>query len=240
MTETKRSGVNLLNTSIEYDVVNSEEATEPRIDVDISGVTVVTPQRSDVSPESLLKENAEWVINKKEEYDKYREQAPERDFCVGETWQYLGDDYQVEIDDRPSSVVEDDALVLAEHHVKETSIKRGLETLYRRKARETFEDRAETYAEKMNLEYEQIEIRNQRTKWGSCSTTGTLGLNWRLMMAPIEIIDYIIIHELAHLREPNHNSSFWSLVAEFDPEYESHANWLNENSVQLIFTEEDL
>jgi len=92
----------------------------------------------------------------------------------------------------------------------------------------------------MGVEYDQIEIRRQRTRWGSCSSNGTLGLNWRLMMAPSEIVDYIVVHELAHLQEPNHNRSFWSLVAEHDPEYESHATWLEENSTQLIFSEEDL
>jgi predicted metal-dependent hydrolase len=92
----------------------------------------------------------------------------------------------------------------------------------------------------MDVEYEQIQIRNQRTKWGSCSTTGTLGLNWRLMMAPPEIVDYIVVHELAHLRESNHTDSFWSLVAEHDPDYEEHSRWLEENSTQLIFSREDL
>jgi predicted metal-dependent hydrolase len=92
----------------------------------------------------------------------------------------------------------------------------------------------------MGVGYEQIEVRNQRTKWGSCSTTGTLGLNWRLMMAPPEVIDYIIIHELAHLRESNHTDAFWSLVAEYDPEYKAHAEWLEQNSSRLIFDDSDL
>jgi predicted metal-dependent hydrolase len=92
----------------------------------------------------------------------------------------------------------------------------------------------------MDVEYEQIEVRNQRTKWGSCSTTGTLGLNWRLMMAPPEVVDYIVIHELAHLRESNHNDAFWSLVADYDPEYQDHAEWLEEHSTQLIFTTDDV
>jgi len=60
------------------------------------------------------------------------------------------------------------------------------------------------------------------------------------MMAPPEVIDYIVIHEVAHLREANHSSEFWSLVAEYDPEYEEHAEWLSENSSRLIFTPDDL
>jgi predicted metal-dependent hydrolase len=134
----------------------------------------------------------------------------------------------------------DSTLTLARHHVEQTSVKRALETLYRRKARERFESRADYYADEMGVEYEQIEVRNQRTKWGSCSTTGTLGLNWRLMMAPPEVVDYIIVHELAHLCESNHNDAFWSLVADYDPDYETHAEWLEEHSTRLIFSKADL
>lgn len=92
----------------------------------------------------------------------------------------------------------------------------------------------------MDVTYDKVEIRNQRTKWGSCSSSGTLGLNWRLVMAPRAIAEYVVIHELAHLVEPNHTDEFWNLVARFDPDYREHAAWLDDNSARLIFTEDDL
>jgi predicted metal-dependent hydrolase len=240
MAKTQQREIDLLGETVEYDVRRSSDATEPRIDVDIHGVTVVVPESDEVQPADLLKENAVWVIEKKREYDAYRAEVPERNFKEGATFPYLGEQCEVVVERRPSSSVEDETLWLARHHVEDTSVKRALETLYRRKAREVFEERADHFAEQMEVEYEQIEIRNQRTKWGSCSTTGTLGLNWRLMMAPREIVNYIVIHELVHLRESNHTDSFWSLVAEHDPDYESHVTWLEENSTQLIFSDEDL
>jgi predicted metal-dependent hydrolase len=230
----------LLGQTVEYDVHRSSEATEPRIDVDIHGVNVIIPDSTDVQPQELLKENAVWIVDKKREYDKYREQIPDREFEPGETFPYLGDQLEIVVEQRSTSEVVDSEFQLAEHHVEQTSIQRALETLYRREARNHLEARADHFAEQMNVEYDAIEIRNQRTKWGSCSTTGTLGLNWRLMMAPPEMVDYIVIHELAHLRESNHGSEFWSLVAEFDPEYEAHSEWLSENSSRLVFTEDDL
>lgn len=230
----------LLGQTVEYDVRRSAEATEPRIDVDIHGVKVVVPESDDVRPRELLKENAVWIIDKKQEYDKYREQIPDREFETGENFPYLGEQLEIVVEQRSSSTVDESAFRLAEHHVEQTSIQRALETLYRREARDHLEARADHFAEQMTVEYDKIEIRNQRTKWGSCSTTGTLGLNWRLMMAPPEVIDYIVIHEVAHLREANHSSEFWSLVAEYDPEYEEHAEWLSENSSRLIFTPDDL
>jgi predicted metal-dependent hydrolase len=225
---------------VEYDVRRSSEATKSRIDVDIQGVTVVVPDSESIRPEELLKENAAWVIEKKQRYDTYRENIPERNFEEGETFPYLGESHEIVVERRSSSRVRDGKFRLAEHHVEQTSVKRALETLYRRKARETFEDHVEEYADKIGVEFNKIEVRNQKTKWGSCSTNGTLGLNWRLMMAPPEIVDYVVVHELAHLQEPNHDNSFWSLVADYDPDYEEHARWLEENSTELIFSEEDL
>ena len=240
MAKTQRQEVELLGQSVEYELRRSAEATKSRIDVDIHGVTVVVPNSGEVHPEELLKENAVWVVEKKEKYDAYRAEIPEREYEEGAVFPYLGEDREVVVERRPSSDVDENTLRLAQHHVEDTSVKRALETLYRRKARERFEARADQFSKQMGVEYEKIEIRNQRTKWGSCSTTGTLGLNWRLMMAPPEIVDYVVIHELAHLREPNHTDEFWSLVADHDSEYEAHSAWLTENSVRLIFSEDDL
>ena len=240
MPERASREVTLQGKKVTCEVRQSDEATQPRIDVDLHGVRVVLPEDSTTDPEELLKENAVWVLEKKQKYDAYREQIPNREFEEGERFPFLGDQYEIVVEQRPSSQVIENEFRLARHHVEQTSIKRALETLYRRKARELFEERANHFAEEMGVEYDKIEVRNQRTKWGSCSTTGTLSLNWRLMMAPVDVLDYIVIHELAHLREQNHSEEFWSLVAEHDPEYTEHAEWLEENSTSLIFSTDDL
>ena len=240
MPERASREVTLQGEKVAYEARHSDEATEPRIDVDIHGVRVVLPANSTTDPEVLLSENAAWVIEKKQKYDSYREQVPDREFEPGETLPYLGEEYEIVVEKRPSSEAIENALRLAEHHVEQTSIKRALETFYRRKAREYFENEADRLADEMEVEYDKIEIRNQRTKWGSCSTSGTLGLNWRLMMAPPDVIEYILVHELAHLREQNHTDEFWSILAEHDPDYVDHAEWLEENSTQLVFSPDDL
>lgn len=237
---TNRSETTLAGHSVAYETRRSAEATEPRIDVDIRGVDVVLPADSEADPETLLQENANWVLDKKSKYDRYREQAPDRTFEPGETFPYLGEPHEVIIEQRSSSEVVEGGLRLARHHVDQTSVKRALETLYRRKAREVFTEQADYFASKMNIEYGKIEIRNQRTKWGNCSTTGTLSINWRLIMAPRRIINYVIVHELSHLVVPNHNREFWELVDKHDPDYRDHVEWLDSNSTNLIFDEEDL
>ncbi len=228
------------NEPIEYRVKRSAKATEPRIDVGIHEISVVVPEDDSVDPEQLLVENSHWVLTKKRKFDHYREKVPKRQFNQGAIFPYLGESHKVVVEVRSAATVLNGTFRLAEHNVERTSIKQALEALYRRKARGHFESRADHYAEKMEVEYDRIEVRNQRTKWGSCSTSGTIGLNWRLMMAPSEIVDYVVIHEIAHLRVPNHSDAFWSIVAEQDQNYSDHAEWLNQNSSRLIFSEDDL
>jgi predicted metal-dependent hydrolase len=88
----------------------------------------------------------------------------------------------------------------------------------------------------LGVGYEQIQIRNQKTRWGSYSTkTGTLSLNLRLLMAPPDVIDYVIVHELAHAEHPNHGARFWRLVERHVPGCESKDEWLEENGTRLVF-----
>lgn len=232
--------IDLLGTEVEFGVRRSAEATKPRIDVDIRGVTVVVPNSAAVRPAEVLRANAAWVVEKRRDFERYREKVPDRTFEAGETFPLLGTERELVIEPARSHAITDASIRLRESTVERSTVERVLENVYRREARDHFSERADHYAEEMGVEYGKIEIRNQRTKWGSCSTTGTISLNWRLMMAPPEIVDYVVVHELAHLREANHGDAFWSLVAEHDPGYEAHAQWLEEHGTELIFTEQDL
>jgi predicted metal-dependent hydrolase len=239
-TTTREGEITLGGEAIEYELSHRASVSQPRIDIDIRGVVIVLPEGSDVDAEAFLHDNAAWVLEKTQKYEQFREAAPERIFEVGETFPYLGEEYELTVETRPKAAVEDGAIRLRRNAVEQSSIKRALENFYRRSARDHFEARADRFASVMGLTYEKIEVRNQRTKWGSCSTSGTLGLNWRLMMAPPEIIDYIVVHELAHLRESKHTREFWMIVSEYHPEYRQHAEWLEENSSELIFSLDDL
>lgn len=236
----------LQGTSVGYEFRRSERATRARIDVDLRGVSVVVPRGSRIDPERLLERNASWVVDQQARYEARREAIPERRFEVGETFPYRGEPHEVVVERRSKSVVEDGSgdetgtLRLAAHHVEGTSIERALSCLYRRKAREAFAEAAERYAVRMGVEFGRIEVRNQRTRWGSCSSKGTLSLNWRLVMAPPAVLEYVVVHELAHLEEPNHSPAFWSIVERWVPDYEDRRTWLRENRLELVFTEDDL
>ena len=86
----------------------------------------------------------------------------------------------------------------------------------------------------MGVEYRAVRIKSQRSRWASCSAKGNLNFNWRLFLAPPEVLDYVIIHELAHLLVMGHSKRFWSLVAKWCPEHKSRRRWLRENGRALM------
>jgi predicted metal-dependent hydrolase len=92
----------------------------------------------------------------------------------------------------------------------------------------------EEEAPELGVEPTRIQIRDQRSRWGSCSTRGTLSFNWRLVLAPFEVLDYVVVHELCHLREPNHSSRFWKLVEGRRPDWRRQRAWLHEYGPELL------
>jgi predicted metal-dependent hydrolase len=106
------------------------------------------------------------------------------------------------------------------------SIDRTLTTFLKTTAQKYIVPRTKKLAEVMGMTYTSLTLRDQKTRWGSCSSTGALNFNWRLVQYPVPVIDYVIVHELAHRREMNHSARFWALVAKYDPEYQAHRRWL--------------
>ena len=94
--------------------------------------------------------------------------------------------------------------------------------------------RVECFASRMGVSWGPITIRSQRTRWGSCSAKGSLSFNCLLMLAPEEVRDYVVVHELCHRKEMNHSAAFWAEVEKFCPDYRIHRKWLKENGSMLI------
>lgn len=107
--------------------------------------------------------------------------------------------------------------------------KKSLEDRYRKAAKEYIPKRVAFYQSFLEEKYKRITIRDQKTRWGSCSSKGTLSFNWRLMLAPPVVLDYVVVHELCHLKHMNHSKIFWQTVEEIMPDYDEHRDWLKEN-----------
>jgi len=109
----------------------------------------------------------------------------------------------------------------------------ALERWYRREARRRLTASVDREAECLGVHYRSLAVRDPRTRWGSCSSRGNLSFSWRLVLAPAEVLEYVVVHELLHLREPNHSKSYWRLVDAAMPGWPEHARWLREHGPEL-------
>ncbi len=232
--------INLLGEKIEFKTNKSKNATKPRIDVDMKGIRVIIPEGDQTNPEELIRNNARWVLDKKDKYEKYWRKAQIRIFEEGEKFPYLGLPMPIHLENVSENKISNSRIVLSKSKVEKSSIKEEIEKLYREKARDLFTVKVKKYSKQIDVDYNKIMIWNQRTRWASCSSKKNLSFNWRLLMAPEKIIDYIVVHELAHLIEKNHTKEFWNIVEKYIPDYEQREEWLKENGIRLIFTKDDL
>lgn len=106
---------------------------------------------------------------------------------------------------------------------------------YKRRANKIIPQRVRLYAQKRGLEYNKVNITHAKKRWGSCSHQGNLSFTWRLIMAPLPIIDSVVVHELIHLEVKNHSKEFWDKVKILDPKYREHKEWLKNNGSLLRF-----
>ncbi len=104
----------------------------------------------------------------------------------------------------------------------------------RERAKSVLAQRTAYFARQIGVTYGRITVRDQKTRWGSCSQTGNLNFNFRLILAPLEVLDYVVVHELCHRRQMNHSAQFWQEMAQVLPDYRKRKAWLTENGWRLM------
>lgn len=145
---------------------------------------------------------------------------------------YLGKEYSVEIRQNKINLIElEDKLYIASS--SEKYIKIYLESWYKQQARKVIIERVQLYSAYSGLRFNSISLSSATTRWGSCSSQKNLNFNWKLIMAPLEVIDYVVSHELAHLEELNHSKDFWEKVRKMFPIYRQYRTWLKRHGHTL-------
>jgi len=182
--------------------------------------------------DAFVQEKEAWILEKQTLARRMAEQNQPRQFKDGETFLYLGESYPLAIVSRQTKPL----VFNAGFHLRRDAQPRAaalFETWYRQQARQVIGERLAWYAQEHDFQYNKIRIGGARTRWGSCSTTGTLSFPWRLVMAPLEMIDYVVVHELVHTRVRNHSPAYWDALAVIMPDYKPRRAWFHQNGHTL-------
>ncbi|MBI5779325.1 MAG: M48 family metallopeptidase [Planctomycetes bacterium] len=177
--------------------------------------------------EDIVRRKSGWVRKKIAEL-KSRPQPTPKQFITGEKFLYLGQAYKLYVvDNQNAPLFFSQAFFLSSSY--QSKAKRIFLKWYWEQARGKLQERADFYAGQTGLKYRRLRINNAQTRWGSCSRAGNLNFSWRLIMAPLPVLDYLVTHEICHLAHPNHSQRFWNKVAGLCPEYQQHRKWLKQN-----------
>jgi len=196
----------------------------------------------DVIIETVNKKR-KWIADKIKTNDKVKPPIPKiQEPVSGEKLRFKNALYRLQVHDsvetktrvvrafRTLHVYVNDKL---DENVRVNEIKNAIIEWYKDKAIQFLSQRVERYSRYLKEEPKDIKIREIKLRWGSCTPEGTLLFNWRIMMAPVSAIDYVVIHELCHLQDPDHSASFWNLVESLQPTYRKWKEWLHVNGRQL-------
>jgi predicted metal-dependent hydrolase len=232
-------------TTIPYRIRRSERARRARILVDGDGVEVVVPRRFPLREvEPFVEEKRAWIERTLRRLRETEAELPAARLEDGGFVPYLGESLRLSVRVEPGRQREHvarrgDQLRVALPADAERllpsdgALREALERWYRKRARAEVAPRLDAACARAGATYTRLQIRGQRTRWASCSSTGAMSFNWRLLLAPAEILDYVVEHEVAHLELLDHSPRFWRLLASRCPEWREHEAWLRRHGHAL-------
>jgi predicted metal-dependent hydrolase len=212
---------------IPYTVRRSTRAKRVRVNVHaLTGVEVVLPVRaSERAAAAAVRELRPWIERRLFEAQQTRASLSDR----GDTVPYLGETLQLVRQPGRRQVSRKDKRLL----VPDGDHRPALESFYRRAARREVAERLDRATQQVGTSYVSLSIRAQRTRWASCSARGQMSFNWRLLLAPESVLDYVVWHEVCHLEVLDHSPRFWALVAHRWPRYREDRDWLRRHGATL-------
>ena len=214
---------------IDYRVRRSERARRVRVTVDPArGVEVVLPRRApEREAAAAVAEFAPWIERRVRELARARAAVAAR----GDAVPYLGDMLRLVAQPGRTRVHRRGPELLVPDG---QSLGTALERWYRREARAQIEPRLRRACSLAGTAYSRLTIRSQRTRWASCSRAGAMSFNWRLLLAPEPVLDYVVWHEVCHLEVMDHSPRFWALLGSRCPDCREHARWLRRHGTTLV------
>lgn len=221
-----------------YALRRSKRAKNIRITVGDDGVVLTLPDRvAERHGHAFIEERADWINKTLAKIEAADEIIASRSLADGSAVPFLGQDLTLRLLEGPSGRVTP-KLALGELWVRVPDERRetvagALERWYRRQAKEIFTARLDVVTARNGTSYERVAVRDQKTRWGSCSTSGTISFNWRLLLAPEDVLDYVVEHEAAHIEVRDHSARFWALMDERVENWRDARLWLRRHGGTL-------
>ena len=227
------------NDLFEYELVRSKRKTIGIVIKTGGEVIIKAPAHLSIKDiEQCLGQKKNWIVQKIKQMKEQLKMVPVKTYETGDYMYYLGEEYQLVrkpaiIGRRVYVRLEENNIVVYGKFEHSDQVRQALEIWYQQKAAIWMTKRLHYFKEQIGVDYRKVSFRSPKTRWGSCSSAKNIMLNWKLIMAPSEIIDYVICHELCHLLEMNHSSAFWSLVEKQIPDWKERRSWLKKNGIIL-------
>lgn len=229
-----RHAINFCGQTITYTLKQSQRIRYVRFEIrPLTGLAVVIPKGFDKRQiPGLLNDRKSWILDRLARCSQPKLSCKVKN---GGTIPYLGKDLKLDIltaHANPGIRLVQNRLVVNTNS-SDGNLVYLLECWYRWRAEEVINQKVEKLRSRLGVGYNRVTIRGQRTRWGSCSQRGNLSFNWKLVMLPEPVIDYVIIHELSHLKEMNHSRRFWDYVTRYCPDWHERKRWLKEHEMHL-------
>ncbi len=212
----------------DYKLIRSDRKTlSVEIDRD-GGLIVRAPRRLDKATiERFLESRKRWIEENRRRMLE-RRAAVVQDSSGAQTVWYHGSQLQLLQHDASNVEIRDGALIVP-HNWTQAYLRAWLKEM----CKQELQSRVPPAAALLGVQPTAIHVTEAKTRWGSCSSKNSLNFSWRLIFCPPEVMDYVVIHELCHIRHKNHSAAFWAMVAQYDPDYKTHRAWLREHAALM-------
>lgn len=228
--------MNLTYKDIQYTLIRSQRKTAS-IYIERDGrVSVLVPEKLTTRQiEDLLEGKRKWIYQNLAEWQDLNARKVQRDYVNGEGFLYLGRSYRLKLVPEQSEplMLKDGYFCLRSGNVSDLDADAAFKEFYRAKGAVRIPPRVAYYQTKIDVEPKAVKVMDLKHRWASCTAKRNLNFHWKCMMAPLTVLDYIVVHELVHLIHPNHSASFWNELDKVMPDYQDRKAWLRDNGAGM-------